>query len=449
LDSNFSTAYGSINDANTYSNYGADTGVANAYVVTLTGVTTTYTAGLRIQFKASNANTGASTLNVNGGGVKNITFQDGTALISGAIVLNSIVDVMYDGTQFLLMNVTGKLPITNGGTALSSTPSNGQLLIGNGTNYTLANITVSAPLSITNGAGSIALSASGIGSGDVIGSASSTDNALVRFDGTTGKIIQNSTATLSDAGALALVGTANTLTLSGSSTGNPATIAATGTDTNIELRLTGKGVLGGVSLGTADGTSLFAYTFGAPTVNYFQVVGSPTGSSPLFYVAGSDSNVSMYFGTQGTGVFDFATNSTDRQFRIAHTANTLNYLEVTGGDASNARVKINAQGSDTNVGIQYSTKNSGFHNFIANGGEQFRIFSVASAVNYLQANGGAAGNGVRLTAGGSDTDIDINITPKGAGNVSFGTYTGSVLAIAGYIEIKDSSGNIRKLAVVA
>lgn len=40
------------------------------------------------------------------------------------------------------------------------------------------------------------------GAGDVVGPASSTDNALVRFDGTTGKLIQNSTAILTDAGAL-------------------------------------------------------------------------------------------------------------------------------------------------------------------------------------------------------------------------------------------------------
>jgi trimeric autotransporter adhesin len=41
------------------------------------------------------------------------------------------------------------------------------------------------------------------GSGDVVGPASSTDNAIVRFDSTTGKLLQNSTATLSDAGAIA------------------------------------------------------------------------------------------------------------------------------------------------------------------------------------------------------------------------------------------------------
>ncbi len=42
----------------------------------------------------------------------------------------------------------------------------------------------------------------GAGSGDVVGPASSTDNALARFDSTTGKLLQNSAATLSDAGAL-------------------------------------------------------------------------------------------------------------------------------------------------------------------------------------------------------------------------------------------------------
>jgi hypothetical protein len=39
--------------------------------------------------------------------------------------------------------------------------------------------------------------------GNVVGPASATDNALVRFDATTGKLVQNSVATLSDAGALA------------------------------------------------------------------------------------------------------------------------------------------------------------------------------------------------------------------------------------------------------
>lgn len=46
---------------------------------------------------------------------------------------------------------------------------------------------------------------SNAGAGDVTGAASSTDNAVVRFDGTTGKAIQNSTVTLDDNGNFANV----------------------------------------------------------------------------------------------------------------------------------------------------------------------------------------------------------------------------------------------------
>jgi hypothetical protein len=68
--------------------------------------------------------------------------------------------------------------------------------------YTTANITVDAQGRITaaaNGSG---------GSGDVVGPASSTDNALVRFDSTTGKLIQNSVVIVADTtGNMSGVGT--------------------------------------------------------------------------------------------------------------------------------------------------------------------------------------------------------------------------------------------------
>lgn len=44
------------------------------------------------------------------------------------------------------------------------------------------------------------------GAGDVAGAASSTDNAIARFDGTTGKIIQNSGVTISDTGDITFPG---------------------------------------------------------------------------------------------------------------------------------------------------------------------------------------------------------------------------------------------------
>ena len=51
--------------------------------------------------------------------------------------------------------------------------------------------------------GSVVQLGGGSGSGDVVGPSSSTDNALVRFDGTTGKLIQNGLITSDDAGNVA------------------------------------------------------------------------------------------------------------------------------------------------------------------------------------------------------------------------------------------------------
>jgi hypothetical protein len=108
----------------------------------------------------------------------------------------------------LTNGVTGTLPYGNGGTGVTAAATNGQLLIGNGSGFTLANITVSPPLSISNTAGGIALTASGLGTGDVIGPTSATDRAIAIYNGTGGKTIQDSTATVTPAGFL----TANGLT---------------------------------------------------------------------------------------------------------------------------------------------------------------------------------------------------------------------------------------------
>ena len=58
------------------------------------------------------------------------------------------------------ITLSGTLNVANGGTGLSTTPANGALLIGNGTNYTSATLTAGSNVTITNGAGSISIAAS-------------------------------------------------------------------------------------------------------------------------------------------------------------------------------------------------------------------------------------------------------------------------------------------------
>jgi len=54
---------------------------------------------------------------------------------------------------------------------------------------------------------------SGGGSGDVTGPGSATDNAVVRFDSTTGKVVQNSAVIVDDSGNITGAGTLNTKTI--------------------------------------------------------------------------------------------------------------------------------------------------------------------------------------------------------------------------------------------
>lgn len=95
------------------------------------------------------------------------------------------------------------------------------------------------------------LGVSGGGSGDVVGPASATDNAVVRFDGTTGKLIQDSAVTIADTTGDITAGKYNTVAISGSST---PTLAVTGT-TTVSGTNTGDQVISDATLTTSDITT--------------------------------------------------------------------------------------------------------------------------------------------------------------------------------------------------
>jgi hypothetical protein len=69
--------------------------------------------------------------------------------------------------------------------------------------------------------------------GDVVGPAGATDNAVARFDGTTGKIIQNSVVIIDDAGNITGVGTINGKSLPAS--GNFGNVTGPGVSTDNAL----------------------------------------------------------------------------------------------------------------------------------------------------------------------------------------------------------------------
>jgi len=124
-------------------------------------------------------------------GTGSLVFANSPTLVTPNIGTPSAA-VLTNATGLpLTTGVTGLLPVANGGTA-TSTPS---IVAG-------ANVTVSGTWPNQT------IAAVGTGFGDVSGPASATDNAITRFDGTTGKIVQNSVVIVADTtGDMSGVGT--------------------------------------------------------------------------------------------------------------------------------------------------------------------------------------------------------------------------------------------------
>jgi len=82
------------------------TGVSgtNTIVATAAISMTALAAGQTFRFIAAATNTGGVTLNINSIGAKAITKNGTTALTANDILINSVLEVIYDGTQFQLIN---------------------------------------------------------------------------------------------------------------------------------------------------------------------------------------------------------------------------------------------------------------------------------------------------------------------------------------------------------
>jgi hypothetical protein len=131
--------------------------------------------------------------------------------VAGNTNLDGITDwlvgdwAVYNGTVWQKVDNTETVTSVNGQTGVVVLTTTN---IAEGTNeyFTTAraraSVSAGTGISYDSGTGVITNSSPSLG-GDVVGPASATDNAIARYDSTTGKLIQNSVVTVSDTGAIA------------------------------------------------------------------------------------------------------------------------------------------------------------------------------------------------------------------------------------------------------
>ncbi len=88
------------------------------------------------------------------------TTLTGTGTVTSVNASGGTTGMTFTGgpvTTIGTLTLGGTLSPDNGGTGLTATPTNGQLLIGNGAGYTLAALTAGTGVSVTNAAGSITI----------------------------------------------------------------------------------------------------------------------------------------------------------------------------------------------------------------------------------------------------------------------------------------------------
>jgi hypothetical protein len=139
------------------------TGVARNMYLELTGALTAsrnlvVPANKKLYFIYNNT-TGGYAVTVKVSGQTGVSVPNGVKM---ALVCNG-TDIVSAVSYFSSLSLGSALPVASGGTGLTSTPSNGQIDIGNGTGFTRATLTAGSGVSITNGSGTITIATTGGG----------------------------------------------------------------------------------------------------------------------------------------------------------------------------------------------------------------------------------------------------------------------------------------------
>jgi hypothetical protein len=255
----------------------------------------------------------------------------------GSMALQDSNAVQITGGNVAVTALSGAITIANGGTGLGSTPTNGQLLIGNGSGYTLATLSAGTGIDITNTAGGISISVDGGGVGTVTSVGVDGGATGINFTNspitTNGTIVMGGTLNVASGGTGATTATAARANLSAAKSGANSDI------TSISGLTTPLSVVQG---GTGANDSLSGYIFGNGTNPFTSVASIPfsdvTGTVPISQggtnaTSAAAARVNLlpsYTGNAGKALF-INPAATDVIWQAVAGSGTVTSVDVSGG----------------------------------------------------------------------------------------------------------------------
>jgi hypothetical protein len=262
------------------------------------------------------------------------------------------------------------------------------------------------------------------GSGDVVGPASATDNAIVRFDGTTGKLVQNSTITINDEGLLGVIrenATTNTNSIAASFTRRTTGTAAVGIGTGLEFIIE-----------NASGTDITASSFNIISTNV--TGGSETYNAVLqLRNSGSLGDTFLFNSTGNITLGHSSLSGTTRSITALGSLSSINLQLIpgVGGYVSASRGVFGVYNSPTSVTSGITITANGtlsriFSDFNTAGVLNFEILATSVNGNQGQHLLLRAGNAASGNNNGGDIYLDYAAKSGTGRDGNIGLLTSSV-----------------------
>jgi|LakMenEpi03Aug12_release.lakeMendotaPanAssembly.Ray.scaffolds.fasta_scaffold247554_1 hypothetical protein len=196
-----------------------------------------------------------------------------------------------------------------------------------------------------------------------------------------------------------------------------------GTKTNTNLNLLQQAIAGYQSISIAGGAQTTALTMDNAAISnarnaVIELTGTITGNQVVTIPNGIEKTYIIFNNTVGAFTVQFKTAS-GTGYTFATTDKTTRIFYSNGTNIIDSLL-VNTAGIDTLTNKTLTSPRIGTSILDTNGNELALLTATASAVNEITLANSATGASPTISATGSDTNIGINLTPKGTGGIVLG-----------------------------